>query len=171
MDHSLLPRFKYNPNVYESGYVIFDEVICDCCGRKVQAYINSIFSEKAVENVCMECVDSGEAARKFNATFIADADEVDNAEAVEELFHRTPGYLSWQGEQWASCCNDYCEYIGTVGIKELEELGIDSDFFDENGSYDGWSGVRDLLFKDGDICGYLFRCLHCGKYYLRIDAN
>ena len=25
--------------------------------------------------------------------------------------------------------------------------------------------------KDGSLCGYLFQCLHCGKYYLRIDAD
>ena len=70
-----------------------------------------------------------------------------------------------------ACCNDYCEYIGTVGTKELEELGIADDFFEADGSFDGYDFARECLGKDGSLCGYLFRCLHCGKYYLRVDAD
>ncbi|MBQ3849332.1 MAG: CbrC family protein, partial [Clostridia bacterium] len=31
--------------------------------------------------------------------------------------------------------------------------------------------VEEHLYKDGDLCGYLFRCLHCGKYRLYVDAS
>lgn len=31
--------------------------------------------------------------------------------------------------------------------------------------------VREYLVKDGSLCGYLFRCLHCGKYHLWVDAD
>ncbi len=31
--------------------------------------------------------------------------------------------------------------------------------------------VADYLVKDGNLCGYLFRCLHCGKHHLWVDAD
>ena len=31
--------------------------------------------------------------------------------------------------------------------------------------------VEEYLYKDGDLCGYLFRCLHCGKYRIYVDAS
>ena len=171
MDISNLPKFKYHPNVYESGEVEFSKGVCDCCGREVEAYVQSMYTRENVDCICMECIASGAAAEKFDGDFIQDADPVDNEEAWEELFCRTPGYISWQGENWAACCNDYCEYIGTVGTKELEELGIADELFEEYDSCGGYDDVRKYLAKDGSLCGYLFRCLHCGKYHLRVDAD
>ena len=54
---------------------------------------------------------------------VDDADPVSDPAKRDELFHRTPGYLSWQGEYWLACCDDYCKYIGYAGIEELEKLG------------------------------------------------
>ena len=31
--------------------------------------------------------------------------------------------------------------------------------------------VEEYLVKDGSLCGYLFQCLHCGKYHLWVDAD
>lgn len=171
MDIKKLPKFKYHPNVYESGEVEFSKGVCDCCGREVEAYVQSMYTRENVDCICMECIASGAAAEKFDGDFIQDADPVDNEEAREELFCRTPGYISWQGENWAACCNDYCEYIGTVGTKELEELGIADELFEEYDFCGGYDDVRKYLVKDGSLCGYLFRCLHCGKYHLRVDAD
>ena len=47
--------------------------------------------------------------------------------------------------------------------------GKETEKFD--GSFDGYDFARECLGKDGSLCGYLFRCLHCGKYYLRVDAD
>lgn len=171
MNKKNLPVFKYNPNVYDTEMVEFSEGRCQCCGRKVYAYIQGVYSKEDLGCICMDCIASGEAADKFNATFIQGADAVDNVKAKDELFHRTPGYLSWQGENWVACCDDYCEYIGTVGTKELEELGIADELFKADGSFDGWKDARKNLVKDGSLCGYLFKCLHCGKYHLRVDAE
>ena len=171
MNAENLPKFKYHPNVYESGKVEFGKGICDCCGKKVEAYVQSMYTRESVDCICMECVASGAAAEKSKGEFIQDADPVDNEEARKELFCRTPGYLSWQGENWVACCNDYCEYLGTVGTKELEELEIADELFEADGSFDGFDEARKYLVKDGSLCGYLFRCLHCGKYHLRVDAD
>lgn len=171
MDISNLPKFKYHPNVYESGKVEFSKGVCDCCGKEVEAYVQMMYTTADVDCICMDCIASGAAAEKFDGSFIQDADPIDNEEASEELFCRTPGYVSWQGENWAACCNDYCEYIGTVGTKELEELGIADELFEADGSFDGFEDARKYLVKDGSLCGYLFRCLHCGKYHLRVNAD
>ncbi|MGM9925784.1 MAG: CbrC family protein [Bacillus sp. (in: firmicutes)] len=171
IDINKLPKFKYHPNVYQCGVVKFSNNICECCGRTVDAYIERIYSEEDVECICLDCIASGKAAEKFDGSFIQDADSIDNPEATEELFCRTPGYESWQGENWKACCNDYCAYLGTVGTKELEKMGIADELFEEDGSFDGWDDARKYLVKDGSMCGYLFQCLHCGKYHLVIDTD
>ena len=170
-DTKHLPKFKYHPNVYECGVVEFGKGTCNCCGKEVEAYVQMMYTTEDVDCICMDCVASGKAAEKFDGSFIQDADSIDNEAASEELWCRTPGYLSWQGENWVACCNDYCEYIGTVGTKELEELGIADELFEADGSYEGWKDARKYLTKDGSLCGYLFHCLHCGKYHLRVDAD
>jgi protein yieJ len=30
-----------------------------------------------------------------------------------------------------ACCDDYCAFLGDVGTKELEELGIADEVFDD----------------------------------------
>jgi len=30
---------------------------------------------------------------------------------------------------------------------------------------------EDCLYKDGDMSGYLFKCIHCNKYHLWVDAK
>lgn len=145
MNTKNLPHFKYNPNVYKNGMVEFGSGICQCCGEKTNAYIQNIYAIEDIDCICMNCVSSGKAAHKFNGTYIQDADWIDNPIATEELYKKTPGYISWQGENWAACCNDYCEYIETVGTKELEELGIAEQLFDEDGSFDGYDNARQYL--------------------------
>lgn len=82
-----------------------------------------------------------------------------------------PGYLSWQGEYWLSCCNDYCAYLGSVGTNELKEMGIAEEVFEEYNKRDEFADVEKYMVKDGSVCGYLFRCLHCKKYHLYVDAD
>ena len=61
-----------------------------------------------------------------------------------------------------------------MGIEELEELGIRDQVIDEycaiEPSYPKET-VLEYLSKEGDLTGYLFRCLHCGKYRLYVDAS
>ena len=59
-------------------------------------------------------------------------------------------------------------------MEELEELGIKDevleDYTSQVPSYP-IDVVEEYLSKDGDLTGYLFRCLHCGKYRLYVDAS
>ncbi len=167
-----LPKFKYHPNLYQSGYVIFGHSVCQCCDQEVDAYIETMYSKEDVDCICLECVASGKAAEKFGGCFVQAAEDgVSDNEKTEELFRRTPGYECWQGEYWLTCCGDYCAYIGSVGIKELEKMGIADAVLTEYEQKAGYSLEREYLTKDGSLCGYLFRCLHCGRYHLGVDAD
>ena len=151
-------EFKYHPNLYSDEILIHEEGVCNCCGRKVPEYIGTAYSPEDTDCICLSCIHDGSAAEKFNAEFVQFA----------------PGYLSWQGEYWLACCDDYCAYLGTVGIRELQELGIKDevlrDYAAQVPSYP-LDVVEEYLYKDGDLCGYLFRCLHCGKYRIYVDAS
>jgi uncharacterized protein CbrC (UPF0167 family) len=81
--------------------------------------------------------------------------------------------VSWQGEHWLTHCGDYCAYIGDVGAKELADMGIADEVFTDYaamGEYD-IDDVKEYLEAGGSMAGYLFRCLHCGKYRLWVDAD
>ena len=150
-------------------------VICECCDKNTEIYYNNgVYSEQDVTYLCPACIANGEAANKFDATFVQGADKLatDDATKDKELFERTPGYESWQGEHWVACCDDYCAFLGDVGTKELEELGIADEVFADYAKRDDYDVkmARELLVAGGDFAGYLFRCLHCKKYHIYIDA-
>ena len=171
-----LPKFRYHPEPLKTGAFKDDMiVICECCGKNTEIYYNNgVYSEQDVTYLCPACIANGEAAKKFDATFVQGADKLatDDAKKDEELFERTPGYESWQGEHWVACCDDYCAFLGDVGTKELEELGIADEVFDDYAKRDDYDVkmARELLVAGGDFAGYLFRCLHCKKYHIYIDA-
>jgi uncharacterized protein CbrC (UPF0167 family) len=168
-----LITFKYHPNIYENGIIEKGNGVCQCCGKTVEEYYTTMYCREEVYCLCLECISNGKAVAKFGGGFIQDAetDKVDDPEKTEELFKRTPGYSSWQGEHWLACCNDYCAFIGDVGTKELEEMGIADEVFAEYDELGEYENVREYLVKAGSCAGYLFQCLHCGKYHLWVDAD
>lgn len=165
--------FKYHPNVYNNDIIENKNGVCRCCGKEVSEYCNTMYCVDDVHCICLECISEGKAAEKFNGEFIQDAESnlVSDPQKTDELFKRTPGYVSWQGEHWLACCNDYCAFIGDVGTKELEQMGIADEVFAEYDARDEFENAREYLEKSGSLAGYLFRCLHCGKYHLWIDAD
>lgn len=170
-----LPFFKYHPDPLETGsFKEGEEKICPCCGNKSKVYYSSFpYCSEDVEYICPTCISNGEAARKFDAEFVQNAEwhgELD-MEKNDELFHRTPGYMSWQGEYWLSCCDDYCAYMGTVGTRELKAMDIADEVIEEYVQRGAFEDIGEYLVKDGPMCGYLFKCIHCGKYHLWVDAD
>ncbi len=175
-----LPYFRYHPDPFKTGVFKDDvSVVCECCEQATDAYYcGSIYCTADVKYLCPRCIASGAAAAKFDASFIQDADPLPDGAAdaqakTEELFKRTPGYFSWQGEHWLACCDDYCEFLGDVGTKELQDLGIAEEVFADYALRREFAveDVRDYLVAGGDTAGYLFRCLHCGKYKIYVDAS
>jgi uncharacterized protein CbrC (UPF0167 family) len=173
-----LPKFKYSPNCYVNGVFQNSEsgnpVVCQCCGKETDYFYNTMYCRDTVHFLCPDCIASARAAEKFNGDFIQDAERIDDVtEKTDELFHRTPGYTSWHGENWLAHCNDYCAFICDVGTKELEEMGIAEEVFTDYAEMDEFDidEVRPYLTKAGSMAGYLFQCLHCGKYRLWVDAE
>lgn len=176
-DESNLPKFKYSPNCYETEDVFEkaktgEPAICQCCGNEAE-YFRGMYAVENVDCICPECFANGEAAKMFDGESIQDAEPIENgADKIDELFHRTPGFISWQGEMWLAHCNDFCAFIGEVGNKELIAMGISEEVYadyEKMGWYD-IDTVREYL-GNGSLAGYLFRCLHCGKYRLYVDAD
>lgn len=175
----MLPKFKYHPNCLENN--VFKkveenkEVLCMCCGKPSEYYYGTtMYAKENVDCLCPACIADGSAADKFAGSFIQDAEEiVQDEEKTKELFERTPGLITWQGENWLTCCDDYCAFISYVGIKELEEMGIAEEVladYEKQDAYDV-NDVKKYLVKNGSMNGYLFQCLHCGKYRLGVDAD
>lgn len=173
MSNKPYPTFKYSPNLDEIGVLNTNASVCDCCGETVEKSVGSMYCREEIECVCLTCIANGKAAEKFDGDFIQDAeiDQVTDQEKIDELFKRTPGYISWQGENWLAHCQDFCAYLGEVGTKELEEMGIADQVISEYEALGEYEDIRPYLTKSGSMCGYLFQCLHCGKYRLWVDCD
>ena len=70
------------------------------------------------------------------------------------------------------------EYIishpGEFVVDELSNLGIKDEVLQEYAMREDaylLEDVEECLYKDGDMSGYLFKCIHCNKYHLWVDAN
>ena len=45
-------------------------------------------------------------------------------------------------------------------------MGIAEQVLEEYEARNEFQDVAEYLVKDGSMCGYLFRCLHCEQYHL-----
>ena len=172
-----LPFFKYHPNPLATGAFTQAQyaVVCDCCGCSTHIYYDGPFyAIDDINYLCPNCIASGAAAKKFDGAFQDDCcleSEVLDAEKVDELIHRTPGYSGWQQEYWRSHCEDFCAFIGYVGAAELKALGVLDEVLDDP----QWSEEEKDLIKTsvngGSLQCYLFKCLHCGKHMVWMDCD
>ena len=148
--------FRYNAAAYECGIIRREEGVCGVCGRPREwFYTGAVYCAGPAPRVCAECLHSGEAARKFDATFITRGSRlVTDPAKADELYHRTPGYPSWQGDFFPYCCDDYCTFLGDVGTEELEAMGIADAVFADYEERGGDPRVREVLQAVGQTAGY-----------------
>ena len=170
-----LPFFRYHPEPFVTGaFRELDEpVICSCCGLSTRIiYDGPFYSESDVSRLCPRCIFSGAASEKYDGEFqdSRSCDGVDDADKLDELVHRTPGYCGRQQEYWRAHCDDFCAYLGVVGYLDLDAMGLLDEVRET--LPDCWD--KDVLFdltKSGHTVGHLFRCLHCGRHLLHIDCD
>src|SRR5215472_4183672 len=123
----MLPEFRYHPDPIATGTVKPSEKTCRSCDQsRGYIYTASVYAEEDLdEQICPWCIADGSAAAKFDATF-SDADPLAGAgidsSIIEQVTKRTPGYVSWQQEEWLTCCKDACAFHGDADGEELEEL-------------------------------------------------
>jgi uncharacterized protein CbrC (UPF0167 family) len=172
-----VPEFRYQPHAYQLGIIKKETTHCPCCEQQREyTYTGPFYTVEEVEGICPWCIKDGRAAQKYDAEFqdSGSCDEVDSEAYVDELVHRTPGYMGMQQEVWLSHCGDFCAFIGYVGWKEIvplkKELKDDLEQIKEEYGYTQ-KELQQYLVKDGSFQGYLFQCLHCKQHRLTVDAD
>lgn len=174
-----LPEFKYHPDPLKSKSVKKRAKVCICCNKEVDyIYMGSTYGPEILcEELCPWCIADGSAHKKFDATFSDDHPLVRDGikqEIIEEVTQRTPGYLSWQQDEWVTHCNDACAFIGDADIEILKTLTPEErgEIFRTNEIDDaGWKDLLSYYEPRGDPAIYHFKCLHCGKNVFNYDCS
>lgn len=172
----VLPIFKYHPNPISTGAIVQSDEECECC-QQASGYIYtaSFYTKEEVSFICPLCIADGSAAVKFEGMFSDDffllqagvAEEV-----IDEVCDRTPGYHSWQQEQWQSHCSTACEFHGDASKKELAELsGIKlTQFLNENRfKLEQWQNMLSVYEEGGNPAIYKFKCTECSHIIYTLD--
>jgi uncharacterized protein CbrC (UPF0167 family) len=129
MEKINLPTFKYHPNPLKTKNAEKKDFNCICCGKnKTIVYTAGIYSLENIEReeLCLDCIYDGSAAKKFQATFtyldIPEAELKMSQHELEEFYERTPGYVSWQDQVWLSHCHSICSFHGDFESLELQQV-------------------------------------------------
>lgn len=176
-----LPSFTYHPDPLASGSIEGSDAECRCCKTKRgYIYTGPVYCKLDLgEALCPWCIADGSAHQKFDASFTDDAgipDGIPQA-AIEEILFRTPGFSSWQPEQWLACCNDACAFIEPAGWAEIEARhpSAEPDLTGYIVRELGLSGsavpklIRSLNRDEGPTA-YFFKCRHCNSTPAYIDT-
>jgi len=170
------PKFRYHPDPVGTGTVEkSDETCIRCVEARGYVYVGSAFSEEpedaeeAVEPepLCPWCIADGSAAAEYACEF-TDAAPLADAELkpaiIEEVIKRTPGYISWQENEWRTCCDDACAYMGDASREEVQ--GLEGEELEELLEELDWEGDEWAAFvaqyePGGALSVHKFQCLHC----------
>jgi uncharacterized protein len=171
----LLPLFRYHHDPLATGVVAVSDAICECC-CKARGYVvqSGIYSAQTIENLCPWCVSDGSAAKRFSGEFVQDIDGKVPQSVYEEIMHRTPGYISWQGECWLTHCDDACVFHGDLTREELRTLPVkaEKEFLERNGWVAAWwPELKEDYEPAGDTALYKFVCRHCSQWIIGIDMS
>jgi len=177
-DDATPPRFRYHPDPLATGAITLSDAVCACCGRaRGFVYNGAPYSRQRDlgNRVCPWCIADGSAASRYKATFVS-VSEIDlPADKRRELFERTPGYESWQGENWLCHHNDACEFHGDATREDLNALteAEETLFLRENDFIeDDWADMKASHDPKASSYGvYKFRCRHCGLTRLGVDMS
>lgn len=177
-----LPSFRYHPDPLASGSVEPSDAACACCGEaRGFAYVGPVYSEDALDGaLCPWCIASGEAFRRFGATFVdseAFAEDADRAH-VDTIVERTPGFNAWQSERWPSCCGEPAAFVTPAGIADIrtrfryQEASLMTYIVHELGISGGAANrMLEGLSRDSGPTAYVFTCLHCDNAPVYVDGG
>jgi uncharacterized protein len=174
-----LPVFLYHPDPVATGMVVARPIICACCGKaRGHVYIGPVYArEDYSERICPWCIADGSAAAKLDASF-SDAHPLIAAgmgePIVEEVNLRTPGYISWQQDEWLTHCNDACEFHGDATTIDVREASAQTKAcwlaaYKQDDA--GWEWATKEYQPGGDSALYKFRCRHCGLVLFGWDLS
>jgi uncharacterized protein len=175
------PEFRYFADPIAHGCVKPSGERCVCCGEASGfVYDASIYTYEEKQpggNICPWCIADGTASAKYAAKYPASFNDAPTGEGRDEVNHRTPGIITWQGRPWPSCCGECCRFVGCPDGKTLvasgDKAAIDACLTELRG---WWGDEADEAWLAevtpmGDPGVYLFRCLRCDKYTAVVDAS
>ena len=172
-----LPTFRYHPDPLKTTAIVPSLGVCPVCSQaRGFAYEGPFWAEEDIEGICPWCIADGRAAARFDAEFQHPhtLEAGASAAAIDELLHRTPGYTAWQTEVWPTHCGDFCAFVDYAGWTEIQpflaELQPDLARFLAETQL-SMAQLSEFLFREGDMNGYLFRCLTCRTHRLHVDFN
>lgn len=165
-----LPMFRYHPDPLATGAVIKETGECICCKRQVEyLYVSSVYSiEDIPGKFCPWCIADGSAHEQYEVEF-TDSGSLSkagiSAQIIEQVTQKTPGYTSWQAEEWLCHCNDACTFLGDATKETVQQMTAD-----ERTRFSAEQNIDEEEFADlvehyepaGQPAIYHFRCLHCG---------
>ena len=156
------------------------EDACARCGaRRGYIYAGPVYAEADLPSrLCPWCIADGSAHRAYGVTFVDSEAFVGDVPqvSVDEIAERTPGYHTWQGERWPSCCGDATAFVAPVGIAELrrhyreaESTALGHIVHEMEISGGAARRLLEALRRDASPTAYLFRCLRCAAYRVHVD--
>ena len=177
-----LPVFRYHRDPIRTGFVVRSEAVCVCCESARGFVYKGPIRGQIVgleERLCPWCLADGSAASKFDATFVS-AYSLESLPRVilDEVTRRTPGFFSWQEEEWPVCCGDASVYVATVGREGLIRAFPEWVDVLKRNLVEVWKytqedvvGVLENLNLDhGGPSVYLFQCSHCEARHVSWDV-
>lgn len=176
--------FRYHPDPVGTRSAVPTDALCDLCGQPAELrYVGPIFGRQA-DVLCLRCIANGRAAWQLSLsdgepaqfTDVAGAPRDVPPDVLEEVTQRTPGFIGWQQAHWLYHCSDAAAYLGTVGWDEVKDwpdalASLRSELMDLGVAATQADEQIQWLSRDGDLTGYLFRCLHCGTRLAYSDAS
>jgi uncharacterized protein CbrC (UPF0167 family) len=174
--YSGLPKFDYHPDPLATGSVVPSDLECECCEvARGYTYAGPLYAEAELEAICPWCIADGRAHAELGASFTDEEGiggygewEAVPPAVIAAVAYRTPGFSGWQQEQWWTHCGDAAEFLGRMGLHELEALGAgavaairESAGLHEADHLDAFMAA---LEKDASPSAYIFRCRKCGKF-------
>ena len=134
--------------------------------------------EELDERICPWCIADGSAAGRFGATYTDDHPLIEAGlpeSIIEEVTQRTPGYHSWQAEEWKCCCSDACEYHGNARPRppaRSRRLGPGTIFIRDQVDAGAMDGICLRRVRAGWQPGVLsFRLPWLQQIEIRLDRN
>ena len=176
-----LPLFKYHPYPLKTGNATEKQFVCLCCDRDQRyAYVGPVYSRHDIErgSICLGCIANGSAAERFDAQFTGYIDENESIskEALDELYKKTPGYVSWQEQIWLTHCGDICEFHGDFDSIELQKTYQDEEnrFYLKKSLGCNDQELTEIVLGYDPIRStqpsfYKFKCLICEKVLVHTD--
>jgi uncharacterized protein len=181
------PFFVYHPDPLDTGSIVESDDVCLVCGRmRGYLYTGPVYGigvKELRDHVCPWCISDGSAHELYGAEFqdrigLKEGDRKSVSNEIKDIVrHRTPGFSSWQGNDWWTHCGDVAMFFGHAGTNELKERWpevipiIWQDIQQWNWDEDYKKVFMENLHAQWGPTVYVFQCRHCGEFGAYWDCH